>query len=1064
MKKFVHLHNHSHYSLLDGLPKIEDLVLKTKELGMDAVALTDHGYLYGVIEFYKAAKKHNIKPIIGLEVYIAPRRMEDKEAGIDDKKFHLTLLAKNNQGYQNLIQITTQANLKGFYYKPRIDKENLKKYSEGLIALSGCISGEIPRAILTRNFQRAEELIQEYKDIFKDNFYLELYPHKNIKVSENINQKLIEYSKKFNIPLVATYDVHYIDKEDAKAQDTLMAVQTGAKLGEGDRITLAQDDFSLKSPEDIYKDFPYPKEALENTVKIANQCNVEIELGKIQLPYFPLPEGLTADEYLRELCEKGTKERYKEITKQIRERIEYELDVIKKTGFAAYFLIVQDIVNWAKSNGIVVGPGRGSAAGSIVSYLLKITNIDPLKYDLLFERFLNPSRISMPDIDLDFADTRRDEVIKYATEKYGKDHVAQIITFGTMAARAAVRDTGRALGMSYGFCDQIAKLIPFGSSLKDALINVPELKQLYETNKDAKILIDSAKKLEGVARHASTHACAVVISKEPLTKIVPLQYASRSQNDSGAKDGEKQIVTQYEMHAIEDLGLLKMDFLGLKNLSIIERTLKLVEIRKGIKIDIDKIPLDDKKTFALLQRAKTTGVFQLESQGMKRYLKELKPTQLEDIIAMVALYRPGPMDLIPDFIARKHGKKSITYLHPKLKPILENTYGIGVYQEQMMRIARDLAGFSLAEADILRKAIGKKIKELLDEQRDKLISGMIKNGIDKQTAEKIWELFPPFARYGFNRSHAACYGLVGYQTAYLKAHFPAEFMASLLTADLNDVDRVAFLVEEANSMGIEVLPPDVNKSFKHFTVVSDKEIRFGLVAIKGVGEAISDAIIEEREKNGKFKSISDFLLRINHKDLNKKSIESLVKSGALDSLEDRPLLYENLENILNFVKNKGKNKTKNTNQISLFGDIEETNNELCLEQKESQLTKKEVLLWEKEHLGLYISGHPLDEYKDVIEKALKIKNITSNILGRNVTLCGMLSNIKKITTKNNDPMAFAQLEDYSDKIELVIFPKAYQKAKDILEEDQIVVVTGRVDLKDGNYKILCSNIKKLALK
>ncbi len=1060
-QKFVHLHVHSNYSLLDGLPKIEELVKKVKELGMEAVALTDHGYMYGTIEFYKAAKKHGIKPIIGVETYVAPRSMQDKETGIDDKKYHLVLLAKNNQGYQNLIKLITKACLFGFYYKPRVDKKLLEEHSKGLIALSACMSGEIPRAILTRDFKKAEELILKYKEIFKDDFYLEISHRPNIKVADTVNKKLIEYSKKFNVPLVATYDVHYLQKEDAKAQDTLMAVQTGAKLGEGDRITLAQDDFSLKSPEEIYKTFPYPKEALSNTLKIAEKCNVNIELGKIQLPHYQVPEGHTPDSYLKELCEKGLKKRYSNVTEKIKERLEYELSVIKKTGYAAYFLIVQDFVNWAKNNKIVVGPGRGSAAGSLVSYLLNITNIDPLEYGLLFERFLNPDRVSMPDIDLDFADTRRDEVLDYVVEKYGQDKVAQIITFGTMAARAAVRDTGRALGMSYGFCDQVAKLIPFGASLADSLENVSELKELYNKNKDAKILIEAAKKLEGVARHASTHACAVVISKDPLDKIVPLQYATKSQDETGnSKDQRKQIVTQYEMHAIEDLGLLKMDFLGLKNLSIIERTISLVKKRKNIDINIDNIPLDDKKTFSLFKQAKTTGIFQLESAGMKRYLKELRPTELEDIIAMVALYRPGPMELIPDFIARKHGIKKVTYLHPKLEPILKNTYGIGVYQEQMMKIAQDLAGFTLAEADILRKAIGKKIKELLDEQKEKLISGMLKNGIDKQTAEKIWELFPPFARYGFNRSHAACYGLVGYQTAYLKANFPAEFMASLMTADLNDIERIAFLVEEAKEMNIDILPPSINKSYKDFTVISDSEIRFGLVAIKGVGENISEAIIEEREKNGPFLSIEDFLTRINHKDLNKKSLESLIKAGALDELEERNKLVANLENLLLFIKNKS--KKIQTPQMGLFGDQSEQS-QLALKEPEEKMSKSQMLAWEKELIGLYLSGHPLDQYKEKLEKQTqKIKNLTDNIVGKKITLGGIITNIKKITTKNGDPMAFAQLEDTTDKIELVIFPKTMEKTKEIWQkEDKIAIVSGRLDLRDGQYKLIVDTAKAI---
>ncbi|MEK7452673.1 MAG: DNA polymerase III subunit alpha [Patescibacteria group bacterium] len=1078
--KFVHLHTHSHYSLLDGLPKIEALIKKTKELGMDSIALTDHGYMYGIIEFYKTAKKLGIKPIIGVEIYVSPREVSMKEAGIDDKRYHLILLAKNNVGYKNLIKLVTRASLDGFYYKPRVDRAMIRKYSDGLIALSGCMSGEIPRAILTKDFKKAEDTIKEYKEIFGNNFYLEISDRPHIKISDTVNKKIIEYAQKFNVQLVATCDVHYLEKEDAKAQDTLMAVQTGAKLGEGDRITLAQDDFSLKSPDEIYRTFPYTKEALLNTVKIAELCNVDIKLGITQLPQYEVPEGDTPESYLKELCVLGLKKRYGDlISDKINERLLYELSVIDKTGFATYFLIVQDFVNWAKDNKIVVGPGRGSAAGSLVAYLLNITNIDPLEYDLLFERFLNPERVSMPDIDLDFADTRRDEVLNYVVEKYGQDRVAQIITFGTMAARAAIRDTGRALGMNYEFCDKLAKLIEFGTSLKESLKNVTEFKELYEQNSEAKALLDAAKKLEGIARHASTHACAVVIAKEPLDEIVPLQYATKSQDDSGnaKKDERKQVVTQYEMHAIEDLGLLKMDFLGLKNLSIIERTLKIVKARQNIDIDIDKIPLNDKQTFKLFQDAKTTGIFQMESSGMKRYLKELKPTELEDLIAMVALYRPGPMELIPDFIARKNGLKKVIYLHPKLEPILKNTYGVGVYQEQMMRIARDLAGFSLAEADILRKAIGKKIKELLNEQEARLVSGMVKNGIGKQIAQKIWDMFPPFARYGFNRSHAACYGLVGYQTAYLKSHFPAEFMASLMTADLRDIERIAFLVEEAETLGIKVLAPSVNKSYRDFAVISadrhasidiaqqnsaESEIRFGLVAIKGVGENIANAIIEERKRNGIFKSLEDFLIRIEHKDLNKKSLESLIKAGALDEFNDRALLYTNLESILNFVKNKSKENIE-TPQMGLFSTPEKPDILILkLNPPVENISKKEILLWEKELLGLYVSGHPLFEHKEALEKnTLKIKNLTDNIVGKSIKLGGMISGIKKIVTKKGDPMAFAQLEDFTGKIELVIFPKMLEKNKEFWQEDKIALISGKLDLRDGSYKIICDTAKEL---
>jgi len=1061
--KFVHLHVHSHYSLLDGLPKIEGLVLKAKALGMNALALTDHGSLYGAIEFYKTAKKHGIKPIIGSEVYIAARGMRDRQAGFDDRRFHLTLLAQNNRGYKNLIKLVTVANLEGFYYKPRLDKEALRCYSDGLIALSGCLSGEIPRAIITKDLERAEALVQEYKDIFGDRFYIELAHHPKIQFSEELNRTLLGYAKKYQIMIVATCDAHYMEKDDAKAQDILMAVQTGAKLGEGDRLTLGQSDFSFKSAEEMYETFPYPKEALENTQKIADMCDVEIELGKIQLPYFEVPAGETPQTYLKKLCLEKMPERYAEITEAIGQRLDYELSVIEKTGFASYFLIVQDFVNWAKKNSIIVGPGRGSAAGSIVSYILNITNVDPIKYDLLFERFLNPERISMPDIDLDFADTGRDRVLGYVAEKYGRDRVAQIITFGTMAAKAAVRDTGRALGMPYEFCDKVAKLIPpiIGTTLENALENAAELKEIYEKDPDAKTLLDMAKKLEGVARHASTHACGVVMSKEPLDEMVPLQYATRSQDESGAaiqQNGQKQIVTQYEMHTIEDLGLLKMDFLGLKNLSIIERTLELVKLRRQKEINMDKIPPDDKKTFRLLQEANTTGVFQLESAGMKRYLKELKPTEFEDIVAMVALFRPGPMELISRYIERKHEREKVVYLHPKLESILKNTYGICIYQEQIMELVQKLAGFTLGEADVLRKAIGKKIKDLLLSQKEKFLEGAKKNLVEQKIAEQIWNWIEPFASYSFNRSHAVCYAMIGYQTAFLKAHFPAEFMASLMTSDFADVERVAFLVEEAKNMKITVTPPNINQSFKKFTVVSEEEIRFGLAAVKNVGENIVEIIIAARGDRP-FSSVEDFISRVKHKDLNKKSMEALIKCGALNELGERGQLLENLEMLLEYIRQNKKNEE--SSQMGLFGSDMMKSSSLRLRPAEPT-TSRQKLQWEKELLGLYVSDHPLAHHKDTLEKhSVPIHDITDNSVGRTVNLGGMVSGIKKHITKKGAPMLFANLQDFKNKIELVVFPETLEKTRDLWQEDNIVLVSGKVDMRNGSYKLICNTAKKI---
>jgi len=934
--KFTHLHVHSHYSLLDGLSKIPDLLDYTKELGMDSVAITDHGVLYGNIQFYKEAKKRGIKPIFGMEAYVAARSMHDKQPGIDDKRYHLILLAKNNTGYKNLIQLSSKSHLEGFYYKPRVDKKLLREHSEGLIALSGCLNGEISRAILSGNKSEAESLIAEYTDIFgKENFYLELQHHPNIPEQIKLNSELIKLSKKLSLAVVATQDSHYLRPEDAEAQDILLAIQTGDKITDEKRgLTMKDEDFSLKSSQEMAEAFNDIPSALENTQKIADMCNTDIELGKYQLPYFEVPKEKTQDEYLRELCEKGLAVRYgsKYNESKVIERLDYELDVIKQMGFASYFLIVQDFVNWAKGRGIVVGPGRGSAAGSIASYLLNITDIDPLKYDLIFERFLQIDRNELPDIDIDFADIRRDEVLEYVSEKYGRENVAQIITFGTMAARAAVRDVGRALNYPYEFCDKVAKTIPMMMNFEQALRESQEFAFLYQGDRDARRLIDTARKLEGVARHASTHACGVVITKEPLTDSVPLQLSSQSSTAQ---------ISQYEMHAIEDLGLLKMDFLGLKNLTIIENAREQIKRAYGKEIKMDEIPLDDEKTLELFRQANTVGIFQLESAGMRRYLKELQPTAFEDIIAMIALYRPGPMELIPDFIERKHGRTQISYLHPDLEPILKSTYGIAVYQEQVLQIARELAGFTYSEADVLRKAIGKKIKELLDEQREKFVQGMMDRGIQKATAEQLFHFVEPFARYGFNKAHSTCYATVGFQTAYLKAHYPSEFMAAILNAEQKNIDRISSLMDECKTMGIKVLAPDINESDQHFTV-SPAGIRFGLAAVKNVGEHIVGEIIKERDKHGQFQSIENILERVRDKDLNKKSLESLIKCGAFDNLAERSKLLANIDTLLKYSKNQ---KTlQNSSQISLFADQPTFASSLRLEETEPA-PKKQSLAW-----------------------------------------------------------------------------------------------------------------------
>ncbi len=1048
--KFTHLHCHSHYSLLDGLPKIDELLDYVKELGMDSVALTDHGVLYGAVEFYKKAKERGIKPILGCEMYLAFEKMNQRRPKIDDKRYHLVLLVKNEKGYQNLVKLITKSFLDGFYYKPRIDEDLLSQYSEGLICLSACLQGKIPQLIISNKLDEAKKTILKYKDIFgKDNFYLELQHHPNIPEQSKVNKALIEFSKKLNVPLVATNDSHYLKKEDAKAQDILMLINTGADPNDPERLTMIADDFSLRSPKEMIEAFKNIPEAIENTQKIKNLCNFEFKLGEIKLPYFPLPENKDPNEYLKELCEIGIKERYKKASKEILDRLNYELSVIKDMGFAPYFLIVQDFVKWAKENKIVVGPGRGSAPGSLVAYLLGITNIDPLKYNLLFERFLNPGRISFPDIDIDFADTRRDEVINYLAQKYGRERVAQIITFGTMAARAVVRDVGRALGYSYSFCDKIAKMIPFGWTLKETLEKISELRELYESNPKVTKLIDFAQKLEGVARHTSTHACGVVISKEPLDNIVPLQHPSQD---------EEAIVTQYEMRSIEDLGLLKIDLLGLRNLTIIENTLFLIQKLKGEKIDIDKIPLDDKETFKLLQQANTTGVFQLESDGMKRYLRELKPSTFEDIIAMVALYRPGPMELIPEYIAGKHGKKKVEYLHKKLEPILEETYGIIVYQEQVMKIAQEIAGFSLQEADILRKAIGKKIKTLLSSQKEKFITGAIKNGIKKEVAERIWKWIEPFARYSFNKSHATSYATIAYQTAFLKAHYPLEFMTSLLNAEKSDIERIATLIKECKSMGIEVLPPEINESYKDFTLLpKERKIRFGLSAIKNVGENVVEAIIEERKKRGPFKNMADFLSRVDCPNLNKKSLESLIKAGVFDKLEERKKLLENIEDLLRFNREYQRNYVSN-HQKNLFAHLPPS----LLLKEAKPATFEEKIQWEKELLGLYISGHPLENYKEILrKKSLPIKEIDESLYGKQIKTGGIISKIKKIITRNGKPMLFLALEDLTDKIEVIVFPTVVERNILSLQENKIVFIKGRVDSKDGRVKIICEDVEEI---
>jgi DNA polymerase-3 subunit alpha len=1060
---FTHLHVHTHYSLLDGLGKIDDLLHRAQDLGMDSIAITDHGVMYGAVEFYLKAKKMGIKPIIGCEMYVAPNGMENKRPRIDDDRFHLVLLAKNEQGYKNLMKLATEAHLRGYYYKPRIDLDLLKEHAEGLIGMTACVEGEIPSLVLSNQLEQAAKRALFYQEILgKGNFFLELQHLPNFANQQIANEGLIKISKETGIPLVATADIHYVHPEDNEVQDILVCIQTNRKVTDTNRLSMKENQLHLKSPEEMYAAFKHVPEALENTQKIAAMCNVEIEMDVHRLPNFPVPANYTPQTYLTEMCEQGLHKRYGEnITQQHRERLVYELSVIEKMGFAGYFLIVQDFVNWAKNNEVVVGPGRGSAAGSIIAYLTGITNVDPIKYNLLFERFLNPDRISLPDIDMDFADTRRDDVLEYVRNKYGRDHVAQIITFGTMAAKAAIRDAGRVLGVEYSYCDALSKMVPNFANLKDALQQSAELAKEYKTNPDAKRIIDAAMRLEGVARHASVHACGVVITPEPVVEYSPLQYMT-------GKEGAG-IVTQYSASSkssfVEKIGLVKMDFLGLRNLTIIENALRVIKKTTGDIINIDELPMDDLETYKLLQRGDTTGIFQLESSGMKRYLKQLKPTVFEDIIAMVALYRPGPMEWIPDFIDGKHGRKQARYLHPKLKPILENTYGVAVYQEQVMQIAREVAGFTPGEADVLRKAMGKKIAELIQEEKIKFINGCVANNINKELAEKIFAFIEPFAGYGFNRSHAACYALIGYQTAYLKAHYPTQFMAALLNSDKDDIDRIAIEIEEARGMGIEVLSPDINESFRDFSVIlsteatnekKNEKIRFGLEAIKGVGKNIAEQIIAERKSNGPYKDVIDLVERVQDKDLNKKSLEALAMSGALDNLIERNKLLQNIEPILNYAKQQQKNLS--SGQFSLFGfgkeQIIETP-KITLNEVEPA-TKRQMLTWEKELMGLYISDHPLRGYQEYFSaKATQINQLSSSQINTVITVGGIITKLTKIITRSGKLMYFAMLEDGLGKIEALVFPKTLDKNPEIWIEESILLLKGKLSDKDGQYKLLC---------
>lgn len=1061
---FVHLHVHSHYSLLDGLGSPAEIVRRAKEHGAPAVALTDHGNMYGAVEFFKAAKAEGIKPIVGCEIYVATRTRFDKTAGVDVRPYHMTLLAETNEGYQNLLKLVTKANLEGFYYKPRVDEGLLKAYGKGIIALSGCLMGELPRNILSGNMDEAIDRVKAWQEIFgKDNYFLEVQDRGTSDEQITVNNAVFEIAKKLDIPVVATNDTHYVRREDAEAHDILICIQTQTNINDENRLRYV-GDFSLRSPsemKELFKDHP---EAVENTLKVAERCNVKIEFDQNLLPVYYTPSGESPDDHLTELCKEGLSERYGDKdTKQARERLEYELEIVKNMGFATYFLIVHDFVKFAKDNKITVGPGRGSAAGSIIAYCLRITELDPLEHGLLFERFLNPARISMPDIDIDFADDRRDEVLHYVIEKYGRDNVAQIITFGTMAARAAVRDVGRGLGYPYGEVDRVAKLIPppvLGkhASLSESVKNDPELKKVYDGEPRTKILLDNAIKLEGTVRHAGTHACAVVISQEPLVKYTALQKAPGSDND---------VVTQYSMKPIENIGLLKMDFLGLKNLTIIEKTIKIVKRTTGKNIDLSCIPMDDKETFKLLQEGDTTGVFQLESAGMRRYLKELIPTRFGDIVAMVSLYRPGPMEWIPSYIKGKHKPKSVRYLHPSFETILKETHGVAIYQEQILQIARDFAGFSLGEADILRKAVGKKIPELLAEQREKFIQGAVAKGHPCVFAEQVFEkVIEPFAGYGFNKAHAACYALIAYQTAYLKAHYPIEFMTSLLCADFGNTDRVVFEITECEMMGISVLPPSINESFSKFTVVDNKTIRFGLSAIKGVGEGSIKDILTIRNEKGPFTSLIDFAERCPSHLLNKKLIESLARSGALDELGDRRQISESFDEISKYSKNYQAVNAKG--QTDIFGSLTDDSSELgaCGFQLGhfEPAAFMEKLKWEKEYLGMYVSSHPLQGLKKYFgKKVILAEKLTHKYVGKVIKMGGLITGIKKVLTRGGEYMLYGTCEDPTGRFEIIVFPKTYRHFGNLFQEDQVLIMEGKLDLRRGTLQFMPNSVQVISL-
>ncbi len=1044
-KNFTHLHVHTEYSLLDGAARIGDLLDAAKNFGMNSIAITDHGTMYGVVNFYKAAGKRGIKPIIGCEVYVAPRTRLDKDKVEDVRPYHLILLAENNEGYKNLVKLASLASTEGFYYRPRVDKDILRKYHGGLIALSACVVGEIPRAILRGDFSHAKELVAEYVEIFgRDNFFLEIQNH-GLDEEFKVREVLKKFSAELNVPLVATNDSHYVRREDSDFHDLLLCLQTNRKLDDERRLKFPSDDYYLKSPAQMRELFADTPEACDNTLRIAERCNVTLEFGKFQMPEFPLPDGyVDAADYLRDLCNKKLPTRYETLTPEIMTRLNHELEIIHGMGYDGYFLIVHDFIDFARRKKIPVGPGRGSAAGSLVAYLLGITELDPIKYGLLFERFLNPERVTLPDIDVDICYIRRDEVINYVRNRYGAEKVSQIATFGTMAAKASIRDVARVLNYSYSQSSEIVKLIPnvLNITLDEALKTSKELRDDYDTNPDTRKVIDFARKLEGLPRHTSVHAAGVVISKIPLDEIVPLQISNGM------------LITQYDKDAVEELGLLKMDFLGLRTLTIIAETLANIKTSRGIELEPSKIPLRDKKTSAMLTAGLTGAVFQMESAGMTALVKELRPECFEDLIPTVALYRPGPLGsgMVEDFIAGRHGRKVAKYLHPKLEPILKETFGLILYQEQVMQIVQTLAGFTLGQADILRRAMGKKKAEILLAQKENFLRGCAANGVEKSLAEKIFDLLSHFADYGFNKSHSAAYGLLAWQTAYLKAHYPAEYMAAILNG-IPDANKIADYIELSRRMGIKILPPDINISEARFTV-DNGAIRFGLSVIKSVGEAAYQSIVAERRRGGKFRSPADFCGRLDQKNVSRHILENLIKCGAFDSLDNRRnALLESVDKLMTASFNRQRERLGGA--INLFGD-DELNQTNIIIPDAKKVSSKEILAWEKETLGFYISGHPLDEFRE------KISNLTSSKvlggkIGKRVKIGGLITDVRQIVTKKGDLMAFIKVEDFDGAIDVTIFPRVFSAAINAVEIDNVVVVEGRVD-NNNELQILADKV------